>query len=631
MKTRKISLWFVVLAATLLTACKTELDMRDFDATAQLSMGLALPIGSMKMTLEDVIGMTPIAGDVKYEEDGTLCYDGRFDVSKDFHPVDITDKSTGKEDKHLHLADYYAPDTYPFVKGTKMDMDFDVCMKLNNVNNDLENERIDKLLIKSATFESALTYRAEDGASVIPASWIKRIDMVLGEQFERSKGMKVNLYDSEKDSKLTYGNSWNTTIDEFSMRLTRRPDLIGVADLAEMSLHTLDTIAFKIHVELVPDKDELITINRSSAWDYSMHLGFLEYRAVWGLFSPSDKVRDEGVLSLGEQWNGWYEMGKLRLPFADPIIHLNCVTQVAGQFMVKGKYLYVEDGRTGERAYAQFDANGRRDLEKIWPKEECLDVNSTLGDSVALELQFSKATNEGQIDKILTVHPDSIGYEFCVDFANKETYPFARITDNTSINMHINVHVPLAFNKGLQLEYGDTIRNLNLGVLNKDSLKKNVEWLDSISEGKVYLALLIENTLPMSIEGELEFLDKNGIPVLYKDSTGQMVPLRFWESNKLLIDAPTFDSNGNIEKPGESNTKKFYVNIDQLDALSHVNQIRFHAYADDKALQAVKEQNPGKAIYPLRIKRDAALRLRLGVAAKAGGIFDLNNLLNKEK
>lgn len=632
MKTRKITVWLVALAAVLLTACKTELDMRDLDATAQFDMGLSLPIGSMKMTLEDVLGLTPASGYIKYEEDGTLYYDGNFDVSKEFHPVDITDKSSGKEDKHLHLTDYYTPGTHSFTKGMTMDMDFDVSLKLNNVNNNLEDERIDKLLIKTAVFESKLTYRSDyGGTSVIPASWIKRIDIVLSDQFERAKGMTVNLYNRQTDSPLQYDNSWPTGIDEFTMCLTSRPDLIGKANLAEMSRHTLDTIGFKIHVELEAQDTREITIDDNSAWDYSMHLGMLEYRAVWGLFSPSNKVRDEGVLVLADEWSGWKELGQFRLPLYDPVVNLRCVTQVAGQFMVKGQYLYVEEEKSGEKRYAQFDANGRQDLEKIWPKEECLDINSTLGDSVALNIQFSKAATEGQIDKLFEIHPDKIGYEFRVDFANKEDFPFARITDNTNINMHINVHTPLAFNEGLQLDYGDTIRDLNLGIFNKDSLKKHVEWIDSIREGKVYLALMIENTLPMDVDGTLLLLDKMGQRVTYKDSTGQDVFLQFWGADTLHISAPKYDASGEIIEPGKCATTHFYVNADQLEALSRVNQIYFHAAADDRAIKALQKQNPDKAIYPLRIKKDAALRIRLGVAAKAGAIFDFNNLLDKEK
>lgn len=632
MKTKRIFFGLIAIAATMLTACKTELDMRDLDATAQFDMGLALPIGSMKMTLEDILGLTPAAGYIGYEEDGTLYYDGTFDVTKAYHPVDISDKSTSKEDKHLHLTDYLPAGKQTISRGFTKEMDFKVGMKLNHVNDDLENERIDQLLIKTAVFESKLTYRSNyGGTSVIPASWIKKIDIIFSDQFEREKGMTINLYDRQKDSQLQYDNVWETTMDEFSMRLTSRPDLIGKADLAEMNLHTLDTIAFTIHVELEAQDTREITIDDNSAWDYSMHLGMLEYSAVWGLFSPSDKVRDEGVLVLADEWSGWNELGQFRLPLYDPVVKLRCVTQVAGQFMVRGKYLYAEDGKTGETRYAQFDSNGRHDLEKIWSKEECLDLNSTIGDSVALELQFSKATNEGQIDKMFEIHPDKIGYEFRVDFANKETFPFARITDNTNIDMHINVHVPLSFNEGLQLEYGDTIHDLNLGVLNKDSLKKHVEWIDSIREGKVYLALLIENTLPLTVDGKLVLLDKMGQRVMYTDSTGNIVPLQFWGADTLHITAPTYDASGEIIEPGKCTTSKFYVNADQLDALSKVNQICFHAYADDRAFKALKEQNPGKEVYPLRIKKDAALRIRIGVAAKAEAIFDFNNLINKEK
>lgn len=629
MKTRKNPLWFVMLAAVLLTACKTELDMNDLDATAQLDMGLALPIGSMKMTLKDVLGLTPAEGYIGYEEDGTLYYDGNFNVAKAFHPVDISDKSTEKELKHLLMTDYYPTGDHAFATGETKELTFPVSMKLKHVNDSLQNERFDKVLIKNAQFESTINYRPNyGGTSTIPATWVQKIEMILGDQFEREKGKTVTLYDRQKDGSLQYNESWPIYIDEFSMSMQKDPTLKG--DSSVMNHNVTDSIHFQIRVTLKAAEAKNITIDNNSAWEYNMHLGMLEYRAVWGMFSPSDKVRDEGVLVLADEWSGWKELGQFRLPLYDPVVKLRCVTQVAGQFMVKGKYLYVEDGN-GNQVYAQFDAKGSQNLEKIWPKEECLSIDSPLGDSVTLNLQFSKATTEGQIDKLFQIHPEKIGYEFRVDFAGKDINPVARITDNTDIVMHINVHTPFAFNEGLQLDYGDTIRNLNLGDLNLDSLKKNVEWIDSLREGKVYLAMMIENTLPMDVDGTILFLDKMGQRVTYKDSTGNIVPLQFWGADTLHISAPTLSSTGDVIEPGKCATSQFRVNEEQLKALSRVNQIYFRAAADDRAFKALQKQNPDKAIYPLRIKNDAALRIRLGVAAKAGAIFDFNNLINKEK
>lgn len=611
----------------LLTACKTELNMNDLDGKAQIDLGLALPIGSMQMSLGDILGSTPAAGSLMYDSTGTLLFKSTYNITKKFHPVTISEKSTNPKTEHMHMADYYNKGEHHFEEAQAR-LTFDVGMQLAHVNDSLDYERFDKVLIRTAEFYSVLNYRPAYGdAFVIPAEWIDKIDMILGDQFEREGGKTVNLYKRGVHPDLVYKDTFKVKIDEFSMKLNTISEY-EVANATERNSHATDSIHFKIRIQL-NTPDVTFKIDDNSAFEYWMTLGMIDYRAVWGMFSPSNEMRDEGTFRIAEEWDGWKDMDKMKVPFSDPEIRLNCVTQIAGQMRLDGDYLYVKEDKSGKTVYAEFD--GKRELHHVFTKEESLSINSEIGDSATLHLLFDKDKSRGHIDNLFTIHPDEVGYNFIVDFADHVQNPIARITDNTDVTIHATLRAPFSFNEGLRLEFGDTIRDLDLGILNKDSLKKHVEWIDSLREGKVYLALNIENTLPLAVDGEILFLDKMGRQVMYKDSTGNLVPLQFWGADTLHISAPTFSSTGDIIEPGKCATNQFKVNIDQLDALSQVNRIFFRALADDKAFKAVQDQNPDKSIYPLRINKDASLRIRLGVAAKAGAIFDFNNLINKEK
>lgn len=622
-------IWLVfALVSLLIAGCKTDIDMRNFDGKTQLELGIAMPVGSMRMTLGDILGVTPAANYIYYDSVGTLVLRVPFNVKKAFHPVDITEKGTDTELKHLHMTDYYNPGYNDF-DNTRVRLTYNIGMKLKDVNDSLDYERFDAVMIREAEFISTINYRKDYGnRSEVKSEWIEKIDMILGDQFTREAGKTIPLYDRESpvegQQTLVYGEPFRMRIDEFTMSLLKDPNLVG--DSSVYNHNVMDSIFFKIRVQLrIPETT--LYFDDNSAFEYDMKLGMLKYRAVWGMFGPSDAMRDEGTFNISEEWGPWKTMNDMKLPLFEPEIKLSCVTQIAGRLMLNGDYLYAKDLNKNDSVFAMFD--GHKNLIKVFSEEESLNPYSPVGDSTTLHLNFSKDPSEGELDKLFNIHPDMIGYKFFIDFFDPKNYPVARITDNTDIEIKGLVRAPFTFNKGLTLQYGDTIRDLNLKMLSKDSLYHNLTWLDSLRSGNVVLALKAENTLPMAVDGELIFLDNMGQRVMTKDPTGNIIPLRFTETDTIHIAAPVIAANGQIEQAGSTNLV-LHMTEDQLDAFSRVANIKFTAHADDKALQALQDANPGADIYPIHIDKTSALRMRIGVAASVEALLDIMNF-TKEK
>lgn len=629
MRIRNILLIVAALSIFGLSSCKTDLDMRKADLDVDLSMGLALPVGSMRMTLGDIIGATPLSSNVFYDSIGTLLYKDTFDIHKPFHPVDITEKGTNTELKHFHMEDFYSRGLHDF-NDVRARLTFDVAMKLNHVNDSLNYERFDSVLIKSAVFESMINYRTDDDGhhSMIEADWIEAIDMILGDQFTREDGNIITLYDRNRDPHIQYGQQFESTMDEFTMSLMRDKNLPNPCDSATRNANAIDSLHFQIRIQLHFPNTQLY-FDDMSAFEYTMRIGMLQYRAVWGMFSPSNDMRDEGTFNIGESWEIWKTLKDLKLPFYEPEILLNCETEVAGQLMLEGEYLYVENETTNDRVYAEFD--GKHSLKKVFPEEQCLSLLSPIGQRTTLKIRFSKDKSEGAIDRLFTIHPDIVGYQFQVDFADRAINPVARITDNTDVGIHAVLRAPLSFNEGLNAAYGDTIRDLDISVANPDSLRQRVEGLEDIKDARVILALVAANELPMDVRGVLKFMDENGEQIMVKQADGTLQPLRFSESDTIHISAPTLrpgTNGGEIEQAGNTDLM-LEMNDEQLDAFSRTKSIVFDVYLNDDDIAALQHKNPEQNLYPIRVKTTSALRLKIGVAASIEGVMDLKKMLQK--
>lgn len=75
-----------------MTGCHSDIDLQNIDSSAELEMGVALPIGSMHATIGDFLG----DGQVKniyvdsLENTGVIAWKDTFDISRNYHPLDLS-------------------------------------------------------------------------------------------------------------------------------------------------------------------------------------------------------------------------------------------------------------------------------------------------------------------------------------------------------------------------------------------------------------------------------------------------------------------------------------------------------------------------------------------------------------
>ena len=184
-----------------------------------------------------------------------------------------------------------------------------------------------------------------------------------------------------------------------------------------------------------------------------------------------------------------------------------------------------------------------------------------------------------------------MGYKFSVDFDQVET-PQIRITDNTTINVDAICSLPFKFNEGVHFETTDTLTDIDLSMLDLDSLLANVAIVDTVEEAHVILALTFQNEIPFQLKGVFTCLDENN-NVIIDPKTDQ--PLRITGKDTVHIPSPEYTYNDLalnwIPTPVE-HVETIQVDKEDLETLRKIKNILFYVQMDDDALSDIfKEGN----------------------------------------
>ena len=215
-------------------------------------------------------------------------------------------------------------------------------------------------------------------------------------------------------------------------------------------------------------------------------------------------------------------------------------------------------------------------MYKYFTQDEYLPLNSAIGESSTMHVHFDKDPERGHIDRLFTIRPDKIGYKFSIDFNRQET-PQIRITDNTSIRLDAVCNIPMIFNEGIVLAYSDTITDIDLSMLDLDSLLSDVEIIDTLNEASAKLVLKIENTIPLQFKGILTCLDENDNVIIDLETNK---PLQITEHDTITIAAPKYEFiNHNWSATPTESVEVINVNKQDLETLRKIKKIIFCVYA----------------------------------------------------
>lgn len=616
----KRSFYFLLWTQTLLlpiclNSCKADINLNDIDPKAELNLNMAVPIGSMSITISDLLETNNIEHLYidSLDNKGVFVYKDTLRKRTSYHKIDLSqyisktslimnvyDKLKNEPIMHDHKITGNSSST--------IQLDFPLALKLNGINSDLANERLDSAQIKNASFVSTISsYNLP-----IKWEWIDKVALELGDNFSRKEGNNIVVY--TRGERYGFGEDISIMIDEFSLCLMKEQNPTDYYN------NVLDSCSFVIHFYItIPTEAGDIYIPEDAAFRYGLSVQFIDYHAVWGMFAPSKDIYNDNLVCLKDSINSWSIFEKSHLPFADPVMDLSMTTKVAGAMRLTTNYLFIQEEETGQKVYATF--SGDTTFVKHLSKNEYLPLNSTIGDSAVTSIRLDKTPERGHIDRLFTIKPDYLGYKILMDFDVEET-PQIRIVPSSDVNFDISYSLPFIFNEGLYIHYEDTLVNINLSKFTLDSLYASAQVIDTIKTGDVKLYLKIQNTIPVRIKGVLSCLDESSHEVM--DPIDPNQPFRLTNSDTTYIVAPeyTLDSSGSwqIRTPGVV-TNIASLKKEQLDALGTIRQIRFEAILDDESLQYAYQQGS----FNVRLSEEQKVTVSIGLTTNVDAILDFES------
>ena len=612
----------IVLSFALLSGCTADVDLNHIDTSAELGMGLVFPVGSITATTNDFLGNNKVEH-IYVNEKGIFTYQDTFCIRRTYHDVDLS-QYVSETTVTMNVYDQLKDN--PFMSngqitgmGVPITLTFPLSLKLEGINHELDNERLDSVLVTNAEFTSIINRRNLP----LQWKWIDTVKIELGSTFRLSAGQSNSLVVYAKGDGYDYNTEIPIHLDEFMLNLMKR-QLDPTTNQEKYWSNVVDECDFVVSFQFTVPQGTTLRIPQSAGFDYQLGVRFINYDAIWGMFRPSSDMYDEAEVSLAEEWNTWSLFAKADLlPLADPRLDVNVTTQVAGALKMTGDYIYIREEATGKQVYADFGGTNPHQHIEYFQNEYLHPTHSHIGDSVTVSLTFNKDPQRGHIDRLFTIRPDYFGYKFAIDFNRQET-PQIRITPNTDVRVDAVYALPFEFNEGLAFTYSDTIRGIDLSQLTMDSLLANADIVDSVKATDLKLFVKLQNNIPLQIKGVLRFLDENDHIVMEQNGVS-IHPLRLSDTDTLVIAPPHYtyiDGHWTADQPGET-TLILSIDKSRLETLSHVKSMYFEGRIDDKPYQTTFDNAAYGNAFTVALRPDQQLKIRLGLAAQVEAILNL--------
>lgn len=594
----------------IISGCKSDVDLKNISSRIEAEMGIAIPVGDMKVTTNDFLGGNQVKK-IYTDEYGIFHYLDTLDIpTRDYHMIDLSDFVSTKTESfkvydQLQQNGYLNPDgsVKDDKKGSPIYLQFDLHLVINKLNNKPEYERLDSVQVTQATFTSMVNV-TDLG---LDWSWINSIDVVLGDQFRKSSGKTVRIY-TKGDGK-GYGQPIPVSIDAFTACFMNNP-------AAEPSAtNVINYCDFTFNFSFTIPTDASVTIQKeTSAFDYQFESQFIGFDAAWGFFQASNKMRDRDYIILADEWSDWQNVKKAKMRMMEPEINVAIWHHVAAPL-----YMYLDTLIASNTNHEKVSATWDGKTSTSFPLDKCLSPFSPLGDSVMNTKQFNYELSKGHLDQLFEIRPDTLFYSYTllVDKNDRYDYPWKqhRVTSNTQVKGYAAVDLPFKVNSESEAQYLTKIEDVDFSRVNLDSLLEDVDIIEESNARNIKLWLTFTNGLPFDINGKVKFLDKDS----------NQLDLHFTgddDWNIVHIPAPKMERHsgekyGYITEPGLSTVILNVVQSD-FDLLTQCKHLRLDAYMG---------ANP----QPCVIDTTNYMRVHVGVAANVQAIMDFNKKEDDKK
>lgn len=596
-----------------ISGCKSDVDLKNINTRMDAEMGIAVPIGNMKVTFNDFLHFDSVSGRSKEVtklyanvektigdiETDCLFFRDTFTVDRDFHPVDLSQYSTS-----LHGEEILTTTSVPIVPGVEFKHTFDIPVTLDGLNQKTSYERIDSIYIQSVSLALAANF---DNATA--RSLLKEVTLIYPDEFYYQH-TKQPIPDKPLDINTLFRNdSIYITLNDFVIDMrTDKNKPCG-------PLNVKNVITF--HIKLVLSSQTATTLPPTQfSYGINLHLG--EFEKVWGFFKPGNQMRDSDFVDIAEQWSDWENIKNLKVRFKKPRIELRAIHDIESKNQNKGldvtlDELYVADEQ-GTKVYARF---GDSDQDKS--RTETLynmPITNPRGDEVfTFWYTGHDGKHDGDIDRMFDIRPDSICYKYHIDLKNEDPAQQFCLNHDTKIHLDAIIVLPAEFKENSYFEYSDTA-DVDFSSIHSDSIKDGSDFIDTIMNAQAYIYITAFNHIPFDIVAKYVFLDENLNPIKFPLVSGGVE-----DEDGYIVTIPgpkKYNQYGIATEYGENT---LIVRASKQDLDEKLSRIRHISY------EAKIEGNPTTVV----ILSNTDVKMHVGVAANVQAIMDFNKKEDDKK
>lgn len=569
-------LFILVMAGISLAGCKSDVNLGEASVDSKVNARLSLPIGEVSTKFADLIGL------IGAQEQTTVTINERGIIElsidqhheRDFHKIDLKNYiGTVENDKTIQSIN---PDLALIPQNTEVMVPFEMSINFNGINDDMHDERLDSLVIEEAEF----TTRISTNNLTITDADIQKVTIVLGDQFRRAKGTRIDLPNFQLDQDVLI------KIDYFT--------LVMMADENLPPSKTNVVNKANITFEITLKTGENVIIAANSGFHFKFQVEMLEYSALYGYFRPGSQTYDDGSVDAPIKIPS---DEPVVLPAKDPVIKMKFTYGMSMPLDIFIKEISATHS-DNTQTFALWD--GGKTTTK--PLNKVLPVDAPLDSTVSSTVTLDKDPVNGAIDRFFLKEIKSLGYDYELQIdngkANSMNMEQFRLTKNTNFILDFKFIMPFEFKPGLNVAYSDTIKDINLERADLDSLAALVPGgvIQSIDSAELALYIAINNDIPVDLTLDGYFLDEHNNPLPLNQLQG------------IKIEGATMTGS---QVTTAKSTKIVAVHTEDFENIAKTKAIRFRAHLGDDAKPSV-------------FLADQKLSIKLGVTGDVQAILNFD-------
>jgi hypothetical protein len=557
--------------------------------SATVETSLSLPLGSISLKLGDFLGDSTIQG-VYVDEKGQYIYSYTTQFSHDLSTlINLDDlKTTGEYTFNFAKevsTNYPEYQNCIIPAGQILDFSFPIVITLDNMNENLDKQRLDSIVVDLFRFYTRISPIDFN----LSNKDIQKIDIEILNGFSSAKGNTI----SAPIAQYGLGQEMPIEMEDVHIVLMKDPHATPSPS------NVLDSIKLNVNIQIKTSQE--LHLQTTSALKLGIRVDELNFDAIFGYVHMPNLLQDSIIdYPIEKFWDGWKAFDGTILPLNKPSILFTIEHGFSIPLAATVNALNVSS-KEGEYRHATFD--GEKSKTFLFPSKITMDApyNATTIDSILLDYKESN----GNIDELLTIHPDKVSYDYQVGIDSTSPQQQYRITNTTNLEMALNIHIPFEFKNNVHFAYTDTIRDVNLTAFQLDSLLAEAEFVQDIEKAELKLYLTIENWIPFNIESQVEFYTKDD----------ELIQLSSMEDDhiNLTLQQPMDIVDGIVTKPS-TNQIVFKVNQSDFENIASTEYIVL------KAL--LKDNNTIVKITP-----ESAVNIKAGITADIKATINANDML----